>query len=79
MTKPITILKRIAPTARATPMSSPRMRAVRMIASTLIAGPEYRNVHAGPSPAPIRQMPAKSGRTVQEHTARMPPLTEATP
>ena len=36
----MTTLNKIAPTARAMPISSPRIRAVRMIASTLIAGPE---------------------------------------
>lgn len=38
---------------------------------------EYRNAQAGPNPAPMRQIPAKSGRTVQEQTARMVPETEA--
>jgi len=37
---PITTLKTTAPIARARPSSQPRMRAVRMIARTLMAGPE---------------------------------------
>ncbi len=53
MTSPMTTLNTIAPTARATPSSRPRTRAVKMIASTLIAGPAYRNADAGPSPAPM--------------------------
>jgi hypothetical protein len=40
MASPITIEKTIAATARATPSSKPSTRAVRMMASTLIAGPE---------------------------------------
>jgi hypothetical protein len=47
-------LKLMAPTARAMPNSGPRIRAVSTMASTLMAGPEYRNAMAGPSPAPIR-------------------------
>jgi len=47
------ILKTTAPTARATPISSPSTRAVKMIASTLMAGPEYKKAVAGPNPAPI--------------------------
>ena len=38
--RPMTIANRIAPTARATPSSKPNTRAVKTIASTLIAGPE---------------------------------------
>ena len=79
ITAPITTEKTIAPAARATPSSTPSTRAVRIIASALIAGPEYKNATAGPSPAPIRQMPAKSGSTVQEQTARIVPETDATP
>jgi hypothetical protein len=36
----MTTLKTTAPTARATPISTPSTRAVRMMASALIAGPE---------------------------------------
>ncbi len=52
MSSPTTMLNATAPTARATPSSMPSTRAVRMIARTLIAGPEYRNAVAGPRPAP---------------------------
>jgi len=79
MVKPITMLKTMAPIARAMPSDGPSTAAVSTIASTLIAGPEYRNAVAGPNPAPIRQIPANSGRIVQEHTARIVPLTDATP
>ena len=40
VSKLITTLKTMAPTARATPSSSPRIRPVRMMARTLMAGPE---------------------------------------
>jgi hypothetical protein len=40
MARPTTTEKTTAPTARATPSSRPRIRAVRMMASTLMAGPE---------------------------------------
>jgi len=72
------IAKPIAPTARAMPNSVPRMRAVRMMARTLMAGPEYRNAVAGPRPAPRLWMLANSGYTVQEQTARRVPDTAAT-
>jgi len=39
MISPITRLKTTAPTALATPISTPRTRPVRITASTLIAGP----------------------------------------
>ena len=51
---PITTLKTTAPTVRAMPISRPRIRAVNAMASTLMAGPEYRKAVAGPMPAPIR-------------------------
>jgi len=54
MARPTNTENTTAPTARAMPSSRPRMRAVRMMASTLMAGPEYRKADAGPSPAPIR-------------------------
>ena len=73
------MLKPTAPTALAIPISNPRTLAVSTIASTFMAGPEYRNAIAGPKPAPRFQMPANNGNTVQEQTARMVPETEATP
>lgn len=73
------ILKRTAPIARAMPKGSPRIRAVSTIARMLTAGPEYRNAMAGPNPAPLFQIPAKIGSTVQEQTARMLPETDDTP
>jgi len=42
------------PTIRATPRSKPNTRAVRKIAMTLMAGPEYKKAEAGPRPAPTR-------------------------
>jgi len=54
MISPITIANTIEPMIRATPKSKPSTRAVRKIAITLIAGPEYRNADAGPMPAPTR-------------------------
>ena len=50
----------------------------KIIAKIFIAGPEYRNVIAGPKPAPLLWMPENSGRTVQEHTAKIEPETDAT-
>jgi len=47
------------------------------MARMFMAGPENKNVVAGPIPAPELYIPAKSGRTVQEQTARIDPLTEA--
>jgi hypothetical protein len=79
MRAPTTSAKSTALTARAAPSLAPRTLAVSTMASTLMAGPEYRNAMAGPSPAPIWWIPANSGSTVHEHTARMVPLTEATP
>ena len=79
ISSPMRMLNTMAPTARAMPSCMPRTRAVRTMARTLIAGPEYRNVVAGPRPAPMRQMPLNRGSTVQEHTAKMLPETEATP
>ena len=43
----------MAPMARATPNSHPNTRAVRIMASILMAGPEYKNAVAGPRPAPL--------------------------
>jgi hypothetical protein len=71
-------LKETAPTALAMPSSTPRIRAVRIIAKTLIAGPEYKKAEAGPSPAPRVHMPAKRGKTVHEQTAKTVPETDAT-
>ena len=79
MSPPTTSAKSTAPTALAAPSLAPSTLEVRTIASTLIAGPEYRNAVAGPSPAPMVWMPANSGSTVQEQTARMVPLMDATP
>ena len=42
-----------------------------------MAGPEKRNVVAGPIPAPRLYIPVNNGRTVQLHTARMAPETDA--
>jgi hypothetical protein len=72
------ILKETAPIVRATPISKPSIRAVRIIASILIAGPEYKNAIAGPRPAPLLCMLENSGRIVHEHTARIVPETDAT-
>jgi hypothetical protein len=36
------------------PICMPRIFAVMMMASALIAGPEYKKALAGPSPAPMR-------------------------
>ena len=44
----------IAPNTLAIPNSNPSTRAVRKMASTLMAGPAYRKQAAGPNPAPIR-------------------------
>ena len=63
-----------------TPSSSIGAAVFARIASAL--KPERvdaEGVLAGPSPAPIWWIPANSGSTVHEHTARMVPLTEATP
>ena len=54
ISRPITTLKATAPTARAMPIEAPSTLAVMTIASTLIAGPEYRKAVAGPRPAPMR-------------------------
>ncbi len=69
---------KIAPIALARPNFQPNTLAVNTIARTLIAGPEYKNAVAGPMPAPLVYIPANRGSTVQEHTARMVPETEAT-
>lgn len=63
----------MAPTMRAIPISTPNIRAVKMIDKILIAGPEYRKAMAGPSPAPRLYMLVNNGRIVQEQTARIPP------
>ena len=76
--RPVIIANNMAPIALASPSSHPNTLAVRTIASTFIAGPEYRNAVAGPIPAPLVYIPAKSGNTVHEHTARTVPDTEAT-
>lgn len=72
-------LKEIAPIALASPNSQPSILAVRIIARTFIAGPEYRKAIAGPRPAPLWYIPKNRGRTVHEHTAKIVPETEATP
>jgi hypothetical protein len=76
--RPVTTAKTTAPITRATPISNPRMRAVRIMARILIAGPEYRNAMAGPRPAPLLWILENKGRIVQEQTARMVPDTDAT-
>ena len=38
---------------RARPISKPKMRAVKMMARILMAGPEYKKAMAGPKPAPL--------------------------
>jgi hypothetical protein len=43
-----------------------------------MAGPEKRNVIAGPSPAPFLLIPVNNGRIVHEQTARIAPETAAT-
>jgi hypothetical protein len=50
----MTMANETAPTARAIPSGAPSTLAVMTIASTLIAGPEYRKAVAGPRPAPMR-------------------------
>ncbi|GAH93042.1 unnamed protein product, partial [marine sediment metagenome] len=59
-------------------ISHPIIVPVRVIASMLIDGPTKRNVIAGPRPAPLFLIPAKSGSIVQEQTAINRPLIEAT-
>jgi hypothetical protein len=49
----MTRAKTTAPSARAIPISTPSTLAVSTMASTLMAGPEYRNADAGPRPAPL--------------------------
>src|SRR4030043_1035653 len=78
MIEPIIMLKETAPIVRATPISKPRMRAVSIIASILIAGPEYKKAIAGPSPAPLLCILENNGKIVHEQTARIEPETEAT-
>ena len=51
----------------------PNTLIVRNIAAILIAGPEKRNVIAGPSPAPLFLIPANNGRIVQLQTASIAP------
>jgi len=63
---------------RATPISNPRIRAVKIMAKMLIAGPEYKNAIAGPIPAPRLCMLENRGKMVHEQTARMVPETAAT-
>ncbi len=75
---PIITLNKTAPITRATPSSNPRMRAVKIIARIFIAGPEYKKAIAGPRPAPLLCIEEKSGRTVQEQTAKIVPETDAT-
>ena len=52
ISKPMTMANVTAPIIRASPISRPRIRAVRIIERILMAGPEYRNAIAGPRPAP---------------------------
>lgn len=47
------------------PSSIPRIRAVSTMARTLIAGPGAERRVVSPRPAPMHQMPVKSGNTVQ--------------
>ena len=54
MARPMTTENSTAPRARASPSLQPSTLAVRTMASTLIAGPEYRKAVAGPMPAPCR-------------------------
>ena len=75
--RPIIILKVTAPIVHAIPISAPRILAVKMMAKILIAGPEYKNAIAGPSPAPLLWMLEKRGRIVQLQTARIVPDTAA--
>ena len=49
MIQPMRTANTIAPTALATPSLVPRTLAVKMIASMLMASPEYRNAVAGPA------------------------------
>jgi len=79
MRRPIMTLNKTAPIALASPNCQPRILAVSIIAKTLIAGPEYKNAIAGPRPAPLWYIPKNKGRTVQEHTAKIVPETDATP
>ena len=52
MIVPMTSANRMAPTARAMPISAPRTLAVTTTAMILMAGPEYRKAIAAPRPAP---------------------------
>src|SRR4030065_1501132 len=72
------MLNDTAPANLATPISNPRILAVSIIARIFIAGPEYKNAIAGPSPAPLLCILEKSGRIVHEQTASIVPETEAT-
>jgi len=63
--------------ALAAPRLNPKMFAVYIIASILMAGPEYKKVVAGPMPAPRLYIPAKTGKMVQLHTASTVPETDA--
>ena len=67
----------IARIALAAPRSNPKTLAVYIIANILIAGPEYKNVAAGPIPAPRLYIPAKSGKIVQLQTASKVPEIDA--
>jgi len=77
MIKPIITLKTTAPIIRAIPRSNPKIRAVRIIAKILMAGPEYKNVMAGPKPAPRLCMLENRGKIVQLQTASIVPDNEA--
>ncbi|VVB68856.1 Uncharacterised protein [uncultured archaeon] len=78
MIRPMTTAIKIAATALAMPRSRPSTRAVRTMASRLMAGPENKKAVAGPMPAPFFSMPANMGRMVQLQTARMVPEVAAT-
>jgi hypothetical protein len=52
--------------------------AVNIIASTLIAGPEYKNAIAGQAQLPFCNTGRTEEETVHEHTARIEPETEPT-
>jgi len=57
----------------AIPILYPSTCIVKKIDATLIAGPAYRKVIAGPRPEPLSLIPANIGKIVHEQTARTIP------
>ncbi len=67
--RPIITEKTTAPTARPTPISMPNTRAVRIMAKTLMAGPE----RGRPRRAPVRPPGCRSRRREGERCRSRPP------